>query len=112
METAVFLSVLALFGTIVGGLFKLFADANKTQILHADAQMQVASALDKVASTNKEIADATRKGADEAEARNGHLAEIVAESKAQVINRIDGLVINRQTVKNQVVEHEIVNNKE
>lgn len=112
MDTAVFLAVLGLFGTIVGGLFKLFSDADKTQQRHAEAQLAVAKALNAVAETNKEIADATRKGAEEAEARNGHLAEITVESKKQVIDRIDGLVIQQQTVHNQIVENETVKHKE
>jgi len=78
----------------------------------AQAVEKMANGMEKVADTNKDIAIATKRGADEAKARNGHLAEISMQNKDQIIDAVHGLVIDKQTVHNQVVEHEHVNSKE
>lgn len=78
----------------------------------AVAVEKMANGMDKVAETNKEIAQATKRGADEAKARNGHLAEISMQNKDQIIEAVHGLVIDKQTVHNQFVENEQVNHKE
>jgi hypothetical protein len=58
------------------------------------------------------VATATEKSANEAEARNGHLADISVENKNQILTAISGLTIDKQTVHNQFVENEQVNHKE
>jgi uncharacterized membrane-anchored protein YhcB (DUF1043 family) len=58
------------------------------------------------------VAEATERSAREAEQRNGHLAEISMTNKDQIITAIHGLVIDKQTVHHQTVEHERVINKE
>lgn len=68
------------------------------------------AALNKMAETNQEIAEATKRAADEAKERNGHLAEISDLNRDLVIQAMSH--IEKQEVKNQTVEHGIVNNKE
>ena len=58
---AVALAAIALAGTMVAGLFKLLNSLTKT--------------MEKVASSSKDVAIATRKSASEAKARNGHLGD-------------------------------------
>ena len=57
------------------------------------------------------VAEATERSAREAEARNGHLAEISITNKEAIIEAINGITIAKQTVKNQTVEHETVLNR-
>ena len=97
MDTAVFIAVLALFGTVVAGLFKLID--------------KLTNSLDAVASTNKDIAEATAKGAREAKARNGHLAEITELARDAVLNAVHGLTIEKQTVNHQHVLEETVDSQ-
>ena len=89
------------------------ANANREERARfAVAVDKMANGMEKVAETNRDIALATKRGADEAKARNGHLAEISMQNKEQIIEAVHGLVIDKQTVHNQFVEHEQVNNKE
>jgi len=78
----------------------------------SQAVEKMANGMEKVAETNKAIALATKRGADEAKERNGHLADISNQNKNQIIETIHGLVINKQTVHNQFVENEQVNHKD
>ena len=73
---------------------------------------KMANGMEKVADTNKDIAEATKRGADEAKERNGHLAEISMQNKEQIIDAVHGIVIDKQTVHTQFVENEKVNHKE
>jgi len=68
MDSAVFLAVLAVFSTMVVGLFKIIDTQNKAQALLAEN-------LKDNTDSNREIADATNKGNEEAKIRNGHLGE-------------------------------------
>lgn len=77
----------------------------KTQELDREERKELSRAFNRVA-------EATEKGAREAEARNGHLAEISMTNKTQIIEAIHGLTIDKQTVHHQTVQHEKVIRKE
>lgn len=75
---------------------------------------------EKVATSNKKIADAVEKQAKESAQRNGHLGELIIQSNEQtkaiadvaVTSIIDGVTnVKHQTVSAQVVEHEVVREK-
>lgn len=66
MDSAIFIATLGLFGTIVAGLFKIIDNQTK--------------ALKALTDSNEKIASATNKAAQEAEKRNGHLAELAIEN--------------------------------
>jgi len=103
METAVFLAVLALFSTMVLGLFKIIDTQNKAQALLTEA-------LNKNTESNARIAD-------ESKTRNGHLADLAKENqKANVqgsIRMMQALKeIKTQNVKEQTVAHQTINSQE
>jgi hypothetical protein len=68
------LAAIGLAGALAAGFFKLIGTLNIT--------------MNKVAESNEKIAQETRKAADEAEKRNGHLAELVLESQRSVIRAV------------------------
>ena len=103
MDSAVFLAVLAVFSTMVVGLFKIIDTQNKAQALLTEA-------LNKNTQSNARIAD-------ESKERNGHLAELAKENQqANVQGNIKMMKalkeIKTQNVKEQTVAHQTVNNKE
>lgn len=134
-ELAPILTILA--GMLVGfyGLMK-FVLNNALKSTNADRderkeeRVAFQAALDNLASAQREAAQveaesrdkqtqAIERTADEAESRNGHLAEMATrqieisiQNKDQIVEQIKGLVIDRQTVHNQIVENEKVINKE
>jgi hypothetical protein len=116
MQSTELLQVLAVIGGMLAGFYGVFKIMNATaeKDRNADRAERAAfiQALSNVASTNKEIAVATKRGADEAKERNGHLAEISQQNKEQIIEAVHGLIIDKQTVHNQFVENEQVNHKE
>lgn len=99
------LALIAILGTVVTGLFKLLSNNTK--------------ALDKMSHSMGEVAKSNKRIADESKQRNGHLGELIVkqgeiamQNKDQIVDNIKGLTINKQTVHQQTVEHEIVKNKE
>lgn len=98
----VVLAFLAFMGAITTGFFKLISDQNRT---HA----RLSESLDANTKSNQEIAIQTKRAADEAKDRNGHLAELTLDSKKQIIDAVT--TINTQHVVRQTVEHETVANK-
>lgn len=99
------LALIAILGTVVTGLFKLLSNNTK--------------ALDKMSHSMGEVAKSNKRIADESKQRNGHLGELIVkqgviamQNKEQIVDNIKGLTINKQTVHQQTVEHEIVKNKE
>jgi hypothetical protein len=82
----------------------------RKQLSHAISSM--ANNMGKVATNMEQVAASNQKIAEESEKRNGHIVELSIENKNQILDRIDGIIINKQTVHNQVVEHEQVMNKE
>lgn len=91
MDSAIVLALISIIAAAMVSLFKLLDNNTK--------------ALQSLSETNDRMAK-------ESEKRNGHLAEISIENKEQIINRIDGMVIQKQTVHNQTVKHEHVESKE
>jgi hypothetical protein len=75
---------------------------DRKERLHlVDSLKQVAKSNQDVAKSNREIASATVRIGKEAEQRNGHIAELVEESKKQIIASV-------QEVREQHVVHQHV----
>ena len=83
----------------------LIGEASKTSEADRTERKELAIAFNRVA-------DATERSAREAETRNGHLAEISIQNKDSIIEAVKGIIIAKQTVKQQTVQHETVLNKE
>jgi len=104
MESAVFLAVIAVFSTMVVGLFKIIDKLTENLKDNTDS--------------NRLIADATTKGNEEARIRNGHLGEqnikiakLVTRQNADVKgirNTNDKIVDLLKKSKDQHVETQIV----
>ena len=120
MESEVLLAFIAFMSAVMAGFFKLISDQNKT---HAT----LSNAMNKVASSNQEIAEATKTGSREAKERNGHLAEMALQgqnltinSKKQIIKAVTNVkrqqvmhqTVGQSTVMDETVEHETVTSKE
>jgi len=78
---------------------------------------KLSRSIDANVQAHKEVARETRemkaihqKGYQEAEKRNGHLAELQIEARGDVLKAIKGIKV--QNIKEQNVEHQIVENKE
>lgn len=94
MDNAVALAALTLAGTIAAGFFTLVNKQNRTH-------EKLATAMDKVAKSNQDIAKEAKKGNVEAKERNGHLAELTIQSSEQMLKAI-------QTIREQHVDHQTV----
>ena len=73
-------------------------------------RIQLVESLKEVATSNQSIADATKKAAIDAKKRNGHLADLVVESKKQLLLAINE--VPEQHVTHQTVDHAIINKEE
>lgn len=111
-------AVFAAFGTILVGFYK-YAQAREKDFEKSREAQTVAftNALDNLGKkieadsrVGQELVKETRKGNQEAEARNGHLAEITVQARDQVIDVIQTL--KTQNVNEQVVEHQVIKEKE
>jgi hypothetical protein len=98
-ETPIALALIALIGTLAGGFFKLLGDTSK-------GLNKLAESGDKQAKQMGEVAKATIKAANEAEKRNGHLAEITVQQADRVLHRIDN--VKEQHVDKQIVDEQQV----
>lgn len=96
-DNSVALAAIALAGTLAAGFFKLLNKLSKSMDRNTRAH-------EVVAKTNKEIAKAVNKQSAESAERNGHLAELIIESKEQIIS-------THQHVDKQEVEHQTVKGK-
>lgn len=116
MESTVIVAAIGVFSLTIAGLFKLIGDQNKSHEKMADA-------FEKVAETNKDIATATNRGADEAKERNGHLGEqnlqiveLIKDTREDLKQHIDNIqeqhvgkqVVEEMEVKYETVEHQDV----
>lgn len=102
-------------GMLVGfyALVKYLLNAqDKMNNQHAVTQELDREERKELAKSFNRVAEATERGAREAETRNGHLAEISMTNKDHIIEAIHGLTIDKQTVHHQTVEHERVLSKE
>lgn len=101
-ETPIALALIALIGTLAGGFFKLLGDTNK-------GLNKLAESGEKQAEQMGKVAKATVKAANEAERRNGHLAEITVQQADRVVRHMDH--IKNQHVDKQIVDEQEVTHK-
>ena len=101
-ETPIALALIALIGTLAGGFFKLLDDTNK-------GLNKLAQSGDNQAKQMEKVAKATVKAANEAEKRNGHLAEITVQQADRVVRHLDH--IKSQRVDKQIVDEQEVTHK-
>jgi len=76
-----------------------------------EAIQKMSTGMENVASTNKEIAKATQRGADEAKERNGHLGELILQNGINTMDAIKNVKtqnVVQQNVKTSTVEKETV----
>lgn len=107
-------AVFGAFGAILIGFYKYanarekdFAKSRDNQTEAFDKSIEkLAKSLDANVKANKDVATQTRRAADEAEKRNGHLAELTIEARADVIKAIKSL--DKQKVTEQEVAHQHV----
>lgn len=97
MDNGVALAAIALVGTILAVVVKpLFA------LLRANTRATSANTI-----ALQSIAKETKRGADEAKHRNGHLAELIVESKKATLDAIQNVPaqhVDLQKVDKQVVK--------
>lgn len=116
MDSAVLVAAIGVFSLTIAGLFKLIGDQNKSHEKMADA-------FEKMAESNKDIAIATNRGADEAKERNGHLGEqnlqiveLIKDTREDLKEHIDNIkeqhvgkqIVDEMSVKYETVEHQDV----
>lgn len=71
---------------------------------------KLADSIDASTKAHKDVAKQTKRAADQAEKRNGHLAELQIEARDDVLKAINS--IKTQNVHEQVVKHQTVEEKE
>ena len=74
--------------------------------------VKLGDSLDNLTKSNNKIATATTKSAKEAEARNGHLAEMILTHNENAEIRTEKIITAVQNVKEQNVEHMVVDKQE
>lgn len=87
-DPTITLALIGIVSTVIVALFKL---------LNANTK-----ALGKLVTSNDKVAKATTKGANEAKQRNGHLAELIIESKKDTLQAVQN--ISKQHVETQTVD--------
>lgn len=103
--------IVALLGGFYGFSQKQSKEARSER---TEERKEFTKALKDLTVSNREIADATKQGAKEAEQRNGHLAELTIEARKDVMNMLGVMLtdLKDQNVQNQVVEHQHIESKE
>jgi flagellar biosynthesis/type III secretory pathway chaperone len=108
--------ILTIFVGMLGGFYVLvrfiLTLSEKTAEADRKERQELSKAIAEMAEAMQQVAVSNERIADESKARNGHLAEISVQNKDQIVTEIRGLTIEKQTVHNQVVEHEQVISKE
>lgn len=108
--------ILGIFAGMLLGFYALvkylLSSQEKINEAHAKTQELDREERKELAKSFNRVAEATERQAREAEKRNGHLADISVENKNQILTAISGLIIDKQTVHHQTVEHEQVISKE
>lgn len=105
MSDQVLLALMALFGTITGGLFKLINDQTKVHAKLAHSMDKVAASNEKIATETKLTRQEIKVGNQQSEARNGHLAEISVQQGDRIMQGIEH--IKEQHVDKQVVNKQV-----
>ena len=108
-------------GMIVGfyGIAKvMLSQASKDRDADRQERKELSKAIKDMAGATGRVADATKQSADEAKARNGHLAELIVQSTdntaALAKNAVQQITakIDSQTIKEQNVIHQHIKDKE
>lgn len=96
----------------------MLSQAAKDRTDDRNERRELSKAIKDMAGATGRVADATKQAGDEAKQRNGHLAELILQSKKDgediansAIATITGH-IDKQSVKTQTIEHQHVKNKE
>lgn len=115
-------AVLGTFAALVASFWAitkvLLTQASKDRESDRSERKELSKAIKDMAGATGRVADASQRAADEAKERNGHLAELVMQSKkdgeriansavSEIIDHID-----KQQIKEQTVEHQHVKSKE
>jgi len=100
-----------IFGVLAAMLTAFYAlirfilyQSEKDRIADRAERQALVKAIDDMATSNREIAEATKIGNQEAKERNGHLAELTIEARNQVLAAIG--YIKEQKVEHQTVQHQ------
>lgn len=112
-------AVFGAFGTILVGFYKYaqarekdFELSRKNQSEAFDKSIEkLTVALTQNVEAHKEVAAAMNKSAEEAETRNGHLAEISQQNADRIVREIKKIKVN-QNIKDQNVEHQHVESRD
>lgn len=96
-----------LISAVIITLFKMIADERKRSDKKDEAFLK---SIDANTKSNKEIAEATKKTAKEAEKRNGHLAELAIENTEKLMQALTH--ITNQDITEQHVKHQTVDKKD
>lgn len=105
-------TVFGAFGTILYGFYKYAQSREKD--FEKSRQIMAASfekSTKELAKQSRRVAVATERAAQEAAERNGHLGELIVESRKQteaIANKAVKEIISKQTVKEQKVEHQTI----
>lgn len=106
--------ILAILTGMLTGFYALLKfvlkQAEKTSDADRAERKEFTKTLKDLTSSNERIAQSHEKAAREAEKRNGHLAELQIEARKDVLSAINHIC--KQEVKEQVVKHQTVNEKE
>jgi len=107
--------ILGIFAGMLGGFYaiskSMIKSSQEERKADRDERKELSAAIGEMAKSMQKVADSNKRIADESKQRNGHLAEIAVENKQQIMDRLDGIIINKQTVHQQVVENETVKKK-
>ena len=101
MDNAVALAALALTTTIATGFFAVINKQNATHEKLSRSIDKMSDSSKLVADTNESIAVAVTQQAKESAERNGHIVELIIESRDNIIGSV-------QHVDTQEVEHQLV----
>jgi hypothetical protein len=110
-ELAQILTILAAMLTGFYAILKfVLNNAAKATEADRDERKELTQAVNRMAKASEAQAKETRNAAVQAEKRNGHLAELQIEARADVLQAISKM--GTQNVNEQVVKHQTVEEKE
>lgn len=126
-STSTIAIVIGAFVTIIGGFGAIakimLTQSAKDRDSDRDERLRLSAAIEHMAQNSSKVAEATVRTADEAKQRNGHLAELIEQSKEntkalaesatnQIITAFTAVQnVKHQHVEQQTVEHETVEDK-
>lgn len=102
---------LTVFAGMLAGFFGIakvmLNQASKDREADREERKEFSEAIKQMAKNSGRQADATERAAREAEARNGHLAEISVQQADRIIKMVEN--IKKQNIAEQTVHHQHVN---